>query len=178
MRGQSVTKSKSTGIRRRRRPALLSVLMLAILGAGTLLFLNETPTASYANASCAGRPFGGRWVNTGRIDGSDVMAATIALPCTATATHAASTDAAKIEISLTVRCLRILACDWQSVAAVPADSLNPTRLKAHYDQQNFDRTVSVEPVDATHLRLTLTSRFKGIGIGSVETVYTLERAQS
>lgn len=176
-------KSNASGIRRRRRPVLLSLVCLAVLGLASLAVFSDGPSPSYANANCGSQNLGGHWVNTGTIAGPAVTAATISMPCAAAVTPAPAvadvkTAPARIDVSLTVRCLYVLSCDWTSVQATQSDAASRgSRLTARYDQQNFDREVSIEPIDANHLRLKMTSRFKGLGLGSVEATYTLERAK-
>lgn len=170
-------KSKAWGIRRRRRPVVLSLVVMVAVGLLGLTFLGDGPSPSYANANCGGQSLAGRWINTGPMTGPDVIAATIAMPCAPTSGSAA-TPTGKIDLSLTVRCLHILSCDWQAVPAMQSDEATAaTRLTARYDQQNFDRTVTIEPIDANHVRLKMSSRFKGLGLGSVDATYTLERAR-
>ncbi len=169
-------KNKASGIRRR-RPVLLSLIVTAAIGILGLAFIGEGPSPSYANANCGGQSLAGRWINTGPMTGPDVIAATIAMPC-APAGGATVSSAARIDLSLTVRCLHILSCDWQSVPATQSGAGTAgARLIARYDQQNFDRDVTIEPIDANHVRLKMSSRFKGLDLGSVDATYTLERAR-
>lgn len=171
-------KAAVRGIHRRRRPTMVSIAFFGAIGIVALGSLDEVPTASYANANCGGHSLAGRWVNTAAIDSADVVSATIVMPCAPSNAPLTGINAPKIELGLTVRCLHVLSCEWQPVAASASGQAGELpRLKAQYDQQSFDRTVTIEPTDAAHLRLTLTSRFKGLGVGSVETTYTLERAK-
>lgn len=170
-------KSKASGIRRRRRPVLLSLVAMVAVGIIGLAFFGDGPSPSYANVNCGGQNLGGRWVNTGPMTGPDVIAATIVMPCSQAGGTTASA-AGKIDLSLTVRCLHILSCDWQPVPVTQSSAATgPMRLTARYDQQNFDRDVTIEPIDANHVRLKMSSRFKGLGLGSVESSYTLERTK-
>lgn len=170
-------KSKASGIRRRRRPLLMSLVVMVAFGILGIAFLGDGPSPSYANANCGGPSLAGRWINTGPMMGPDVIVATIDVPC-APAGGSNIASAGKLDLSLTVRCLHILSCDWQAVPATQSSAgTSGARLSARYNQQNFDRDVTIEQIDANHVRLKMSSRFKGLGLGSVDASYTLERAR-
>lgn len=170
-------------LRRRRRTifTVSLVLAFALFGFG---FLNETTSTSSASPNCGGQELAGRWLNKAKPEGSDVLAALIQIPCSnpaAAAGLAGPSLTPKIELQLTVRCMHVLSCDWQSV---PANWIKPEKpgdaahLAAHYEQERFDRSISVEPTDDGKLKLTLTSRLKGLGVPPVQSIYMLERSRA
>ena len=165
----------------RRRRTMFYVSLLLALGLFGFGLLNDAPSAISANSTCGGQELAGQWLNKAKPDGSDVLSAKIQIPCTSSAAAAVPASAGltpKIELQLTVRCMHLLSCDWQAVPASwtsPAKRGDTPTLSARYDQDRFDRTVTIEPIDNGKLRLTLTSRFKGIAVAPVKSVYTLER---
>ena len=166
----------------KRRSRTFVFLLVAALSIGflTVGLLFEAPRAASAVADCGGQELAGRWVNHAKQDGSDVLAAVISIPCTSPAA-AAGRDPAhpiKIGVELKVRCLHFLTCDWEPVAAqwgAPDRRGGNPVISAEFEQERFDRSVSIEPIGGGRLRLTLTSHFKGLGLAPVKTVYTLER---
>lgn len=165
-----------------RRSRTFAFLVIAALAAGFLVvgLFAEAPRAASAIANCGGQELAGRWVNHAKQDGSDLLAAVIAVPCTSSAA-AAGRDPARpvtIGIELQVRCLHFLTCDWRPVEAAwgPPNRRggNPV-ISAQFDQERFERAFAIEPIGGGKLRLTLTSHFKGLGLPPVQTVYTLER---
>jgi len=169
----------------RRRPRTLAylglVLALSLLGFG---LLNETPTAQSASSSCGGQELAGLWLNTAKPDGSDVLSANLQIPCTGAAAAVglgAPALTPKIALQLTVRCMHLLSCDWQPVPASwsrPENRGDTPVLAAHYDQNHFDRDVTIEPTGDGKLKLVLTSRLKGLAVAPIKSVYTLERGKA
>jgi hypothetical protein len=157
-----------------------------VLGFGLFAFgfLNESASTSSASPNCGGQELAGQWLNTAKPEGSDVLSAHIQIPCTSAAAAAGlagPTLTPKIELQLTVRCMHVLACDWPGVPAIwqkPEKRGDTALLSAHYDQTRFERLVTIEPTDDGKLRLTLTSRFKGLAVAPVKSVYTLERQKA
>jgi len=169
-------------MRRRRVIFYLSlVLAFGLFGFG---FLNDSGSTSSASPNCGGQELAGRWLNMAKPDGSDVLSAYIQIPCTSPVAAAGLAKPAltpKIELQLTVRCMHVLSCDWQSVPATwvtPENHVEGVVLSAHYDQERFDRVITVEPIDSGKLKLTLTSRLKGFAAAPVKSVYTLERQRA
>jgi hypothetical protein len=166
-------------VRRRRAIFYVCVLLaLGIFGAG---LISETATTSSASPTCAGQELAGRWLNLAKPDGSDVISARLDIPCTGPAAAlglAGKGLQPKIQLQLSVRCMHVLTCDWQQVDAAWTASTDRSAnhvLAAHYDQDRFDRSVELEPTGDGKLKLTLTSRLKGLAVAPVKSIYTLER---
>jgi hypothetical protein len=145
--------------------------------------MNEAPAISQASTNCAGQEIAGRWMNTAKPDGSDILSANIQIPCTASVAAAGLAGPAltpKIALQLSVRCMHVLICDWQPVPASwtrPEKQGDPRLLAARYEQDRFDRDVTIEPTDDGKLKLTLTSRLKGLAVAPVRSIYLLERSK-
>ncbi len=166
----------------KRRLFYLSLVFAAVITGFGLV--NETSTSSSASPNCGGQELAGHWLNMAKPDGSDVMAADIQIPCSGAAAAAGRAPAAltpKIALNLTVRCMHVLSCDWPTVAASWKSSEQhggSPLLSARYDQDRFERIVTIESVDDGKLRLTLESRFKGLAAAPIKSIYTLERKKA
>ena len=153
-------------------------LALGFLGLGGFA---GAPRQVAAATDCAGQELAGRWVNRARPEGSDLLAAQIRIPCTgpaAAAGLAGPTLTPPIAVQLSINCLHLMTCDWQPVPAVwsaPTTRNGNPVLSAHIDQERFDRSIAIEPIEGGRLRLTMTSRFKGLVVAPTQAIYTLER---
>lgn len=157
------------------RAVLVSVGALAGLAATMAIPQSVAQSATKADA-CDIDGLAGRWVNVARPKGSDVAAARIRMTCDPSPANKIAPPA--VEIGLEVRCLNFV-CDWGTAAGSwRKPSVDDTAvLAAHFDQERFERSVAIERPSADHLRVTVTTRFKGLPLSPLSSTYELTRAQ-
>ena len=160
--------------------ATLFALTMAFFGVG--LFAGA-PRTDAAAPDCGGQELAGHWVNPARHEGTDLGSVDLRIPCSgalAAAGRAPAPLIPKIELQVSMRCLHIFSCDWKAVPAIwsaPERRNGNPVLAAHVEQDRFDRTVTLEPVEGGKLRVTITSRLKGLAVAPVKTSYTLQRTR-
>jgi hypothetical protein len=161
------------------RAVLVSVGALAGLAATMAIpqsVAQSAPQAATKADACDIDGLAGRWVNVARPKGSDVAAARIHMTCDPSSANKIVPPA--VEIGLEVRCLNFV-CDWGTASASwRKPSADDTAvLAAHFDQERFERSVAIERPSADHLRVTVTTRFKGLPLSPLSSTYELTRAQ-
>lgn len=117
----------------------------------------------------------GRWVNVTRPAGSDIAVTRIRMDCDPSG--ARSLNPPSVEVGLEVRCMHFV-CDWgTSRAAWKKPSKDDASvLTADFTQDRFDRTVAIERPSADRLRVTVTTRFRGLPLSPLQSTYELARA--
>ncbi len=161
--------------------------LLAIAGLAAIFSIvgiwAASPGPMAAAVDCGGQQLSGRWINRAKQEGSDLLAVQISIPCTdpAATVQPGANPAGRTELRISTRCLHVLSCDWDAIAAAWSAPIrrngNPV-LAAEFQQDRFERTVSIEPIEGGRIRLTLVSRFKGTVISPITTVYLLDRSRA